>query len=162
MWKFEEDCLKNVGGDRFLMKLSFFAVLVYAFHKELIEFADFDPLHLKNYFEFSKRQKITGSFVKNLKNKVNIWKTVLPPSIALPVQKQMNSSEIKTLLTQIIDFSLFMLFKLFKTMISVWHFNSNAISNIKTLILVFIPSLVKALSERHTFKLCLDILKYYF
>ena len=36
MWKFEEDCLKTVG-DTFLVKLSFFAVLVCTLYKEPIE-----------------------------------------------------------------------------------------------------------------------------
>ena len=36
----------------------------------------------------------------------------------LTEQKQMNSNEIKTLLTKMMDFSLFMLFKFLKTMIS--------------------------------------------
>ena len=57
LWKFEEDCLKTEGGDRFLMKLSFFAFLVCAFHKEPIELSDFDLLYLKNYFEFLKAVK---------------------------------------------------------------------------------------------------------
>ena len=52
LWQFEEDCLKTVGGDRFLMKLSFLAFLVCAFHKERIELSDFDPLYLKIYLEF--------------------------------------------------------------------------------------------------------------
>ena len=34
MFKFENDCLKTVGGDRFLMKWSMFAFLVCAFHKD--------------------------------------------------------------------------------------------------------------------------------
>ena len=50
--KFEEDCLKTVGGDRFLMKWSFFAFLVCPFHKEPIERSGFNPLYLKNYFKF--------------------------------------------------------------------------------------------------------------
>ena len=42
----------NRGGDRFLVKWSYFAFLVCAFHKEPIVASDFDRLHLKNYFEF--------------------------------------------------------------------------------------------------------------
>ena len=34
--KFEEDCLKTAGGDRFLMKYSIFAFLVCAFHNKPI------------------------------------------------------------------------------------------------------------------------------
>ena len=37
--------------------IELFAVLVYAFHKEPIEIADFDPLCIKNYFEFLKAVK---------------------------------------------------------------------------------------------------------
>ena len=40
LWKSEEDCLKN-DGDRFLVKWSFCAFLVCAFHKEPIEVTDF-------------------------------------------------------------------------------------------------------------------------
>ena len=56
-WKFEEDCLKAVEGNIFLIKLSFFAFLVCAFHKEPAELSDFDLLYLKNYFEFLKAVK---------------------------------------------------------------------------------------------------------
>ena len=54
LWKFYEHCLKTVWGDRFLMKLSFFAFLVSAFHKEPIEIADFDTSYVENCFEFLK------------------------------------------------------------------------------------------------------------
>ena len=37
LWKFEEHYLKTARGDRFLMKLSFLAFLVCAFHKEPIK-----------------------------------------------------------------------------------------------------------------------------
>ena len=50
MLKFEKNCLKTIGGDRFLMKLSFCAFLVCTFHKEPFEVSDFDPWYLKNYF----------------------------------------------------------------------------------------------------------------
>ena len=56
-WKFKEHCLKTVGGDTFLMKLSFFAFKVCAFHKEPIELSGFDPLYLENYFEFCEAVK---------------------------------------------------------------------------------------------------------
>ena len=49
--KFEEDCLKTEGEDRFLMKWSNFVFLVSAFYKAPIERSDFDPSHLENYFE---------------------------------------------------------------------------------------------------------------
>jgi len=39
------------------MKLSFFAFLVCAFHKEPIELYDFDLLYLKKYLEFLKAVK---------------------------------------------------------------------------------------------------------
>ena len=45
--KFENDCLKAVGGDRFLMKLSTFAFLVFAFHKKPNELSGFDHLSRK-------------------------------------------------------------------------------------------------------------------
>ena len=45
------DCLITVG-DRFLIKWSNFAFLVFAFHKKPIEHSDFNPLNLENYFEF--------------------------------------------------------------------------------------------------------------
>ena len=51
LWNFEEDCLKSVG-DRLLMKLSFFALLVFTFHKEPIKLSDFDPLYIKIYLEY--------------------------------------------------------------------------------------------------------------
>ena len=57
LWKFEEDCLKNEGGDRFLVKLSFFAFLVCTFHLESISVADFDCLYLKSHFEFFQAVK---------------------------------------------------------------------------------------------------------
>ena len=63
------------------MKLSFSAILVCAFHKEPIELSDFDPLYLKNYFEFIKAVKTTGSLVIDLQNKVNFTKSVLPPIV---------------------------------------------------------------------------------
>jgi len=44
--KFEENCLKSVEENRFLMKLYFFAFLVCAFHEEPIELSDFDLLYL--------------------------------------------------------------------------------------------------------------------
>ena len=40
--KFEEDCLKNVGGERFQMRNSFFAVLVFPSHKEPVMRPEFD------------------------------------------------------------------------------------------------------------------------
>ena len=46
--KFEEDCLKNEGEDRLLVKWSFFVFLVCTFHKEPIVASDFDCLYLKN------------------------------------------------------------------------------------------------------------------
>ena len=39
--------LKTVGGDRFLMKFSFFTFLVCPLNKEPIELSDFHPLYLK-------------------------------------------------------------------------------------------------------------------
>ena len=50
--KFQNDCSKNEGGDRFLEKWSKIAVLVYPSHKEPIERSNFDRLYLKSYFEF--------------------------------------------------------------------------------------------------------------
>ena len=50
------------------------AVLVCAFHKEPIEILNFDPLYLKNYFQFLKGVKKTGSLVKHLQTKVNFTK----------------------------------------------------------------------------------------
>ena len=38
-------------------EIELFAVLISAFHKESIEFADFNPLYLENYFEFFKAVK---------------------------------------------------------------------------------------------------------
>ena len=63
------------------MKLSFFPVLVFAFRKEPIGFSDFDPLYLKIYLKFSNKVKTTGSLVKDLQNKVNLTKNVLPYSL---------------------------------------------------------------------------------
>ena len=50
--KFEKHCLKTVEGDIFLQKWYFFAFLFCTFHKEPIELSRFNPLYLKNYFEF--------------------------------------------------------------------------------------------------------------
>ena len=50
--KFEDDCLKTVGGDIFLIKKSIFPFLFCAFYKKPIELSVLDPLYLKNYFEF--------------------------------------------------------------------------------------------------------------
>ena len=58
LWKFEEDCLKTVGGDLFLLKLSFFAFLVCAFHKEQIEIDDFISQRLLWIFKNSKKQLV--------------------------------------------------------------------------------------------------------
>ena len=56
LWKFEEDCLKTVG-DRFIMKWPLFTFLVCLFRKESIERSSFNPLYLKNYFEFCSAGK---------------------------------------------------------------------------------------------------------
>ena len=50
--RFEVLISKNLGGDRFLVKYSFFAGLVCAYYKEPIIASDFNWLYLKNYFEF--------------------------------------------------------------------------------------------------------------
>ena len=47
-WKFEQDCSKNEGGDRFLVVSKIFAVLVCTSNKELVVGSDFDLLYLKN------------------------------------------------------------------------------------------------------------------
>ena len=39
-------------------KIRLFTVLICAFYKGPIEFADFDLLYIENYFEFSKAVKI--------------------------------------------------------------------------------------------------------
>ena len=46
--KFEKDCLKNEGGDSFLVKLSFFAVLVFPSYKVPVIWPNFDRPYLKN------------------------------------------------------------------------------------------------------------------
>ena len=64
------------------MKL--FAVVVCTFHKESLEIADFDPLCLKNYFEFPKAvEKSTGNLFKDVENKVNLTKKCLSPLLSL-------------------------------------------------------------------------------
>ena len=60
------------------MKRSIFAFLICAFHKQPIELSKFDLLYLKNYFEFSKAVKTTGSLVIDLQNKVNLTKMFYP------------------------------------------------------------------------------------
>ena len=47
-------------------EIELFTVLVCTFHNEPIEFSDFDPLYLENYFEFLNVTKPTGSLVKDL------------------------------------------------------------------------------------------------
>ena len=53
----KEDWLKNEGGDRFLVKWSFFAFLVCAFHKEPIDVTNFDRSYLEKFFEFFQAVK---------------------------------------------------------------------------------------------------------
>ena len=60
-------------------EIELFAVLVYTFHKEPIEIADFDPSYLEHYFDFSNVVKTTGRLVKNLQNKVNLSKKCFNP-----------------------------------------------------------------------------------
>ena len=65
--KFKNDCLKTVGGDKFLMKQSIFEFLGCPFHNEPIKLSGFDPLYLENYFEFSYAVK------KHLVAKIKIY-----------------------------------------------------------------------------------------
>ena len=55
MLKFEEDCLKN-EGDRFLVKRSFFAFLVFP-SRNLLRSRTLDHLYLKSYLEFFQAVK---------------------------------------------------------------------------------------------------------
>ena len=52
LYKFEEDCLKIEGRDKFKVKWLFFAFLVCAFHKDPIVAFDFNCLYLKKLFDF--------------------------------------------------------------------------------------------------------------
>ena len=45
-------------GDRYLVKQSFFAILVCTSHKEPVVASDFDLLYLKNYFKISKKHLV--------------------------------------------------------------------------------------------------------
>ena len=45
--KIEEDCLKTVGGDIFLMKYYFAAFLVCSFYNDHIRLSDFHPISRK-------------------------------------------------------------------------------------------------------------------
>merc|ERR1712096_65355 len=51
-WRFGVNCLRDVGGDRFLVKWSEVAVLVCASHWEPIVLSGFDLLCLEDCFEF--------------------------------------------------------------------------------------------------------------
>ena len=69
-------------------KIELFTVLVWAFHKEQIEIADFDPLYVENCFKVLQAVKNkTGSLVRNLQNKVNFAKQVFDPPIDLNLLK---------------------------------------------------------------------------
>ena len=59
------NCIKTVGGDRFIMKQSIFGFLN-AFHKGSIELFGIDPLCLENYYKFVNVQNTSGTKDKSL------------------------------------------------------------------------------------------------
>ena len=80
------------------MKLSFFAFLVCAFHKEPIELSDFDPLHLNIYLEFYKAVKATDRLVKDLQNKINFTKKCFAAPYTLKCLNLIHFNSISSLL----------------------------------------------------------------